>query len=487
MKKGIHLITAGGQPKKNKQIIEGKEIMQLHTKQREVAQSPARFKVLRAGRRSGKTAFNIEDCCFRAVRKKDQNILYVSPNQKQSRSIVWEDLKKRLYPIGATFNEQRLEIKVPTAEAGTSTIFVGGWETRESYRGMRFHHVVFDELDTLRDFFVSWQEIFRPALTDTAGSATFIGTPKSDSRNLQRLEKFAENDSDYRTFHFTSYDNPHVSDIEIDKAKAELAYDTFKQEYMAEYVENQGALFNYSALVDVFSNSIDRGTSKYLIIDIAGDGSDRTVFSYWEGLVEYKRVGYERLNSESIKMKIREEAQSHKIPFSHVLVDAIGVGEHLPHDPLLDGIVGFKSSFAAIKTDHSIVALPNVHYTKEAPLTSDYKNLRSQCIFTLADLVNNHKIASEVEGQAKEVILQELPLYTDDSKGDGKRFATPKEEIKKRLGRSPDDSDCLIMRMFFVLTERLSPMQSEERIERAKKTAQQFLQGHSMSEFNSNK
>ena len=458
--------------------------MILHDKQKLIGQSPARFKVIRAGRRGGKTAFNIEDCSFRAVSKNDRNVLYLAPTQKQARAIVWEDFKRRLAPIDAKFNEARLEIKVPTAEGGTSTIYIGGWENRENYRGMRFHHVVFDELDTLRDFFVSWQEIFRPALTDTAGSATFIGTPKSDSRNLQRLEKFAEKDSDYKTFHFTSYDNPHVLDSEIDKAKAELAYDTFKQEYLAEYVEDQGALFNYSALVDVFSNSIDRGTSKYLIVDIAGDGSDRTVFSYWEGLVEYKRVGYERLNSEGIKMKIREEAQAHKIPFSHVLVDAVGVGEHLPHDPLLDGIIGYKSSFAAIKTDTSIVSLPHVHYTKEAPLTSDYRNLRSQCVFTLADLVNNHKMASEVEGQAKEVILQELPYYQDASKGDGKRFATPKEDVKEMLGRSPDDSDTWIMRMYFEITARLSPHQSEQRAERAAQTAQQFLKGQSFKHMN---
>ena len=458
--------------------------MILHPKQKEIGYSPARFKVIRAGRRGGKTAFNIEDCSFRAVSKNDRNVLYLAPTQKQARAIVWEDFKRRLAPIDAKFNEARLEIRVPTAEGGTSTIYIGGWENRENYRGMRFHHVVFDELDTLKDFFVSWQEVFRPALTDTAGSATFIGTPKSDSRNLQRLEKVAETDSDYRTFHFTSYDNPHVLDSEIDKAKEELAYDTFKQEYLAEYVEDQGALFNYSALVDVFSNSVDRGTSKYLIVDIAGDGSDRTVFSYWEGLVEYKRVGYERLNSEGIKTKIREEAQSHKIPFSHVLVDAVGVGEHLPHDPLLDGIIGFKSSFAAIKTDQSIVSLPHVHYTKEAPLTTDYRNLRSQCIFTLADLVNNHKIASEVEGQAKEVILQELPYYQDASKGDGKRFATPKEDVKEMLGRSPDDSDTWIMRMYFEITSRLSPHQSEERIERAAQTAQQFLRGQSFRHMN---
>ena len=130
------------------------------------------------------------------------------------------------------------------------------------------------------------------------------------------------------------------------------------------------------------------------------------------------------------------------------------------------------------------MSLPHVHYTKEAPLTTDYRNLRSQCIFTLADLVNNHKIASEVEGQAKEVILQELPYYQDASKGDGKRFATPKEDVKEMLGRSPDDSDTWIMRMYFEITSRLSPHNSEEAVHRAQMTAQQFLRGQSFRHMN---
>jgi hypothetical protein len=437
--------------------------MILHDKQKEVVRSNARFKVIRAGRRGGKSTLEEETCSFIAISKKDQNVLYLAPTQKQARSIIWEEFKRRLYPIGAIFNEARLEIKVPTQDGGFSVIYIGGWENRENYRGMKFHHITFDELDTLKDFFIGWQEIFRPALTDTQGTADFIGTPKSESRNLARMEKMAEKDFDYETFHFTSYDNPHVLDSEIDKAKKELAFDTFKQEYLAEYIDHQGALFNYSALVDVFSNAIDRTSKRYLIIDVAGDGSDRAVFSFWEGLVEYKRLSFDRLNSSSIREKIREFATTDRIPFSHILVDAVGVGEHLPHDPLLDGIIGFKSSYAPIKTDQDIVRLPNVKNTEKPVLVSDYKNLRSQCIFTLADLVNNHKIASEVTGEAKEKILEELPLYQDASKGDGKRFATPKEDIKDMLGRSPDDSDTWIMRMYFEVMGRMLPHQSEAR------------------------
>lgn len=459
--------------------------MNLHSKQKEIVRHHARFKVIKAGRRGGKSTLEEEVCSFKAVTKNDQNILYLAPTQKQARSIIWEEFKRRLSPINAIFNESRLEIKVPTQEGGHSTIYVGGWENRENYRGMKFHHITFDELDTLKNFFVSWQEIFRPALTDTIGTAHFIGTPKSESRNLQRMEKIAETDPDYASFHFTSYDNPHVSNDEIDKAKKELAFDTFKQEYLAEYIEYQGALFNYSALVDVFSNTIDRSDRKYLIVDVSGDGTDRIVFSLWEGLVEYKRISYDRLNASSVREKIREVAQAERVPFSHILVDAVGVGEHLPHDALLDGIIGFKSSYAPIKTDEDIVRIPNVHYTKEAKLTSDYKNLRSQCIFTLADLVNNHKIASEVDGEAKEKILEELPLYQDASKGDGKRFATPKEEIKEMIGHSPDDSDTWIMRMYFVIKERMLPGQSEEAKIRAERTAKQFLEGGIFNELNS--
>ena len=129
----------------------------------------------------------------------------------------------------------------------------------------------------------------------------------------------------------------------------------------------------------------------------------------------------------------------------------------------LDGIIGYKSSYSAIKTDQDIVRLPNVNYLPNAQgLTSDYRNLRSQCIFTLAYLVNNHKIASRVEGKFKEVIIEELGAYQDVSTGDGKRMATQKEDVKEIIGRSPDHSDTWLMRMYFEVRDKVLPGQSEE-------------------------
>lgn len=436
--------------------------MLLHDKQREIVSSPARFKVVRAGRRSGKTILEVEDMTFTAVSADDSPVFYIAPTQTQARSIIWESLKNRLAGIGEA-HEQRLEMRVPTRDGGHSLIAIAGWENRENFRGRKAKKIYFDEVDTMQNFFLGWNEIFRPALVDYRGGAMFTGTPKKENPNLRRMEKMAETDRDYAAFHFTSYDNPFVPRSEIDKAREEMDADTFAQEMLAEYLDFLGALFHFDALVDVFSNTIEKTSDKYMTVDIADDGSDRTVFSFWEGMEEYRREEFERLNTEGIVGKIREYAASDKVPFSHIAVDAIGVGAAVASNSMLDGIVGFKSSYAPIKTDHDIVHLPNMSYRESAPsLVSDYKNLRSQCVFLLADAVNDHKIASRVTGKHKELVIEELQHYQDVSKGDGKRMATQKEDVKMIIGRSPDHSDTWIMRMYFEVRKKVSPQHSPE-------------------------
>jgi hypothetical protein len=447
----------------------------LHPKQKEIVQSNARFKIVRAGRRGGKTLLEVEDMVFDAVSDKDRPIFYLAPTQKQAREIIWEALKKRLAGIGEA-NEGRLEMKIPTQKGGFSLIQIAGWENRENFRGKPAYSIKFDEVDTMKDFFIGWHEIFRPTLIDFNGKATFSGTPKKENPNLRRLEKLAQIDKDYACFHFTSWDNPYLSREELEKAKQEMDADTYRQEILAEYIDNAGSLFHYDSLLDVFSNTITKKGEKYLLVDIADDGSDKTIFSFWEDLEEYRREGFERLNTEGIINKIREYASQDKIPYSHIAVDAIGVGAGVASSSMLDGIIGYKSSYQAIKTDMNIVRLPNVgHITSPLlPLVSDYKNLRSQCIFTLASLVNDHRIASRVSGRQKESIIEELSVYQDASQGDGKRSATQKEDVKEIIGHSPDASDTWIMRMYFEIMQKISPQQSEEATRARNKQQERF-------------
>lgn len=470
--------------------------MKLHPHQAKIARSRARFKIQRGGRRSGKTVVKVETMLFKAVSAnvklsrefKNRSVIFIAPTQTQARKIVWAALRERLGNVGK-YNEARLEVQLPTEQGGVATIFVGGWENRENYRGMsNVIHVEFDEVDTMKQFFTGFNEIFRPMLVETGGSAGFGGTPKKENPNLRRLEKLAENDKDWAAFHFTSMDNPAIPKEEIEKAKKEMDQETYKQEILAEYVDNTGALFRYDALIDLFSNHVTKTPEKYMTVDVADDGQDKTIFAMWQGLECYRIEEFERLNTEGIIAQIRDYQAQEQIPMTQTAVDAIGVGAGVASSSLLDGIVGFKSSYQAIKTDHDPVRLPNVHTTSEGNWTTDYKNLRSQCVFTLADMINNHKLAvSTSSGIIKESIIEELALYQDASKGDGKRMATLKEDIKELLGRSPDITDTLIMRMYFEVRERLLPTQSQHAVELQNQLNSQFVQNEQRAALNSTK
>lgn len=473
----------------------------LHPKQAEVADSRARFKVIRAGRKSGKTTFELEIMLYKSVAEivelllkkslasKNRNVLYIAPTQIQARKIIWEALKARVGKAGDA-NEQRLEMRLKNADGGYSTIYVGGWENRENYRGMtNVVHIVFDELDTMKEFFIGWSEIFRPMLLDTGGTADFIGTPDKSNPNLMRLEKeFGDKGEDFASFHFPTSANPHIDPSEIEKAKRDMDSLTFQQEIEAEYVINQDALFAYEALVDIFSNAvIKRPNMRYMIVDVSDDGKDTTVFSHWDDMEEYEREEFTGLNTEMIIQYIRERARVRRIPMSHIAVDAIGVGAGVASSSLLDGIIGFKSSFSAMKTDINPVDLPNVKKRPDIKLSTDYSNLRCQCLFILADVVKKHEIASRVVGRQKEVIIEELSLYQDISKGDQKRKVTMKEDVKAVLGRSPDASDTWIMRMYFKIRERLTTDDTLERVQAAESLISQFRQTRNNQDKNSSK
>lgn len=111
--------------------------MLLHHLQKLIVSSLARFKVIRAGRKGGKTSLEVEVICFKAtISAKKLNlakttfstgrkVLYIAPTQTQARNIIWEALKNRLHTIG-TPNEQMLQMKVPNEDGERTTIYVGG-------------------------------------------------------------------------------------------------------------------------------------------------------------------------------------------------------------------------------------------------------------------------------------------------------------------------------------------------------------------------
>lgn len=216
--------------------------MILHPTQEIVAQDKHRFRVLRSGRRWGKTTLAILEMVAKAVFRDEAKIVYIAPTYQQARDIAWNGLKKICRPVQIAVNESRLEIIIKTKNGKTSTIWLRGWESVETLRGQAFDFIVIDEIAMMRNFWMNWQEVLRPTLTDRKGDVLFVSTPKGFN-HFYDLANLEMSDNDFKAFHFTSYDNPHLPKEEIDKAKAQLTGDRFEQEYMADFRKSEGLVY----------------------------------------------------------------------------------------------------------------------------------------------------------------------------------------------------------------------------------------------------
>lgn len=215
--------------------------MQLTTSQRIIASDKHRFRVVNCGRRFGKTILAIEEMIALGLHK-ESKIAYIAPTYQQARDIAWEQLKKRLVDIKPEINESRLEVRVKNMQGTMSVISLRGWESIETLRGQSFDLVILDEVASMRYFWEGWQEVVRPTLTDRKGQAMFISTPKGFN-HFYELYNEENKDKNFKSFHFTSYDNPNIPSEEIDEAKNQLTEDQFAQEYLADFRKQEGLVY----------------------------------------------------------------------------------------------------------------------------------------------------------------------------------------------------------------------------------------------------
>jgi PBSX family phage terminase large subunit len=269
--------------------------MILHQAQKKITRDRHRFRTVNCGRRFGKTTLAVEEIKAKALLKPSK-IVYIAPTYQQARDIAWGMIKKELGQISKV-NESRLELEI-RLEAGISRIALRGWESVEGLRGQAFDFMIVDEVAMMRNWVLNWQEVLRPTLTDTKGEVLFISTPKGFNHfyDLCQQEK---TDSDYKTFNYTSYDNPHISKEEIQKAKAELTEDRFSQEYLADFRKTEGLVYKeFDRKRHLFSDSthlphfadiivgVDFGyTNPAAVLKIGVDGDN----NYWV-LKEWYRV-----------------------------------------------------------------------------------------------------------------------------------------------------------------------------------------------------
>lgn len=251
-------------------------------------------------------------------------------------------------------------------------------------------------------------------------------------------------------------DNPHTSE-QYGQQLSEISDKALRQRLKEgnwEYDEGAGTLMRFDNIRDLFSNTIVKDGQKYLIVDVARYGRDKTVFNLWDGLESYKREQYQGIGIDKTIQLIRDFCATEKIPFSHVLVDEDGVGGGVVDQ--LTGVKGFvaNSTPLATKTMLRRQMLPTANLTVEGKrMVANFQNLKTQCAFKLAELVETHRMAAKTGGDQDEIMEELAQIKQKDMDKDGKLKIVGKDEVKEALGRSPDTGDTFLMRMWFELVK----------------------------------
>lgn len=218
--------------------------LKLHPAQATVDASSARFKILRAGRKFGKTKYG-QKKTLDWLGAPNSVVWYIGPTYKQTKLIVWNEFK-RLIPTEALARKPNETDLIFTLKNGSEAYLMGGDEP-DSIRGPAPTAVILEEAAFHKGHI--WAEVIRPALTVHRAPALFISTPKGFNwfKDLEDDAKIRirNGDPEWAVFHYTVYDNPYIAREEIEAARKDCDSDlVWRQEYMAEFESSVGRVFN---------------------------------------------------------------------------------------------------------------------------------------------------------------------------------------------------------------------------------------------------
>lgn len=231
-------------------------------------------------------------------------------------------------------------------------------------------------------------------------------------------------------------DNPHLhpsylqSLLRLDKnSKQRLYYGDW------EYDDDPSALMGIDDINNVFTNKFVKGGKRYITADIARFGDDSTMIGVWDGLRLIKYVELTKKPTTWVTSRIMKLAQEYEIPLSQIIVDEDGVGGGVV-DQL--GCKGFVNNSSPLYAEN-------------------FNNLKSQCYFKLADIVraNLMYVAADDPEFVARLIEEFEQVKQKDMDKDGKKQVVPKDKVKELLGRSPDISDMVMMRMYWEIKHKV--------------------------------
>jgi phage terminase large subunit len=229
-------------------------------------------------------------------------------------------------------------------------------------------------------------------------------------------------------------DNPHLphsyleSLLSLDEnSKQRLYYGNW------EYDNDPAKLIDYEKIQNIFTNDFVASGEAFISADIARFGSDKMVINVWQGFRVVEIYTLAKSSITETAKAIKDLSIKYKVPLTNIIADEDGVGGGVVD---ILGCKGFVNNSKPLLVENQIV---------------QYQNLKTQCYFKLAEMIQNNEIfVNCTDGTIIDEMSKELEqVKRDKIDSDGKLCLLSKEKVKEMIGRSPDYSDALMMRMFF--------------------------------------
>jgi hypothetical protein len=206
-----------------------------------------------------------------------------------------------------------------------------------------------------------------------------------------------------------------------------------------DYDTDPSRLMEPDAIADLYTNEgVQEGGDKYITADVARYGHDLTVIALWEGLRILHVTVMEKSSVPEVAASITSLSKLEGVARSRIVIDDDGIGGGVVD--LLPGCYPFKGGAKPIPVKGQEV---------------NFLNLKAQCYYLLAEHINERELHWTPEGHRDKVTEELAWVKRDKMDMDGKLRILPKEKVKEGIGRSPDFSDVLMMRMVFELRPQL--------------------------------
>lgn len=387
--------------------------------------SRKRFGVLVVHRRGGKTVMAVMrliDAALKCQRHQGR-YAYIAPLFKQAKDVAWSYLKDYALKVpGSKVNESECWVELPNMGGSVSRIRIYGADNPDSLRGIYLDGAVMDEVADMKPDV--WDQVVMPTLTDRQGWALFIGTPKGVNRFSELYDQAVRDDGWFAAL-YDVYSTQALPESEIELARSTMSANAFAQEYLCDFAAaNENTLIALALAMDAKGKHLRADVyshaPKILGVDVARQGGDRSVIIRRQGLASWAPITMQGLDAMAVASRVAAEIQAWK-----------------PDAVMVDGTGGYGAGVIdrLRQLGYTII---EVQFGAKAN-DQRFQNKRAEMYWGVKEWLEQGGALPDDMALVRE--LSALTYEHDRIRGVFK--LEPKEDLKERIGVSPDLADAL--------------------------------------------